>query len=156
MKLNWQELTRLTHGDEIAVERVRIERTGIAIEGNFELPPLARLKLEDQIFVMAFVRSHGSIKEMERYFGVSYPTIKSRLNKISESFTLLDVTTDIEDAKESPEKDSDILAELERGEITVAEAIERMNKSSDLETTSRAEASAIKGTAAHPSKGAKK
>ena len=54
----------------------------VAIEGHFEVPPLARLAAEDQIFVIAFVRCHGSIKQMEKFFGVSYPTIKNRLNRI--------------------------------------------------------------------------
>lgn len=122
MKLNWQELTQLTQGDEFSVERVRLEKNGIAIEGQFDLPPLARLKLEDQIFVMAFVRSHGSIKEMERFFGVSYPTIKSRLNKIGESFKDLMVSVDI-----GP---SDVLDRLERGELTAAEAADLLKGSS--------------------------
>jgi hypothetical protein len=119
-KLAWQELTHLTRGEEISVERVRVDRTGVAIDGVFELPPLARLKLEDQIFVMAFVRSHGSIKEMERLFGISYPTVKNRLNKIAESFALLSVIAEAE-----PES---VLNQLERGEITPAEAIERLKK----------------------------
>ena len=80
--LDWQALTRLTGGAPVQVERVRIEATGIAIEGQFGLPPLAQLPAEDQIFVAAFVRCHGSIKQMEQYFGVSYPTIKNRLNRI--------------------------------------------------------------------------
>ena len=80
---DWQELTRLTQGRPIIVERVRLADTGIAVEGSFALPQLARLSLEDQVFVTAFVRSHGSIKEMERVFGVSCPTIKARLNRIS-------------------------------------------------------------------------
>lgn len=119
-KLAWQELTHLTRGEEISVERVRVERTGVSIDGAFELPPLARLKLEDQIFVMAFVRSHGSIKEMERLFGISYPTVKNRINKIAEGFELLSVVAEPEEPN--------VLDQLERGEITPAEAIERLKK----------------------------
>src|ERR1700757_2056621 len=82
MTHDWQALTRLTAGSPLEIERVRATDTGIAIEGRFELPPLARLSGEDQVFVAAFVQSHGSIKQMEQYFGVSYPTIKNRLNRI--------------------------------------------------------------------------
>ena len=82
MSSDWQELTRLTGGAEVEVERVRLVGAEVAIEGRFTLPPLAQLAAEDQIFVAAFVRCHGSIKQMEKYFGVSYPTIKNRLNKI--------------------------------------------------------------------------
>jgi hypothetical protein len=82
---DWQALSELTRGRPIVVERVRLSEQGIAIEGAFELPRLAQLAAEDQVFVAAFVRSHGSIKEMEQVFGVSYPTIKARLNRIAAS-----------------------------------------------------------------------
>jgi hypothetical protein len=46
--------------------------------------------MDDQIFITAFVRSHGSIKEMERVFGVSYPTIKARLTRIAASLEFVE------------------------------------------------------------------
>jgi len=95
----WQELTRLIRGETVIIEKVRLVDSGIAIEGQFELPPLARLSTEDQVFVMAFVKNDGSIKDMEKAFGVSYPTIKSRLSRIAGQF-----------------------------QITAAEAIERLSK----------------------------
>ncbi len=79
---DWQALTRLTAGAPFDIERVRLVGQDVAIEGHFEVPPLARLTAEDQTFVTAFVRCHGSIKQMEKFFGVSYPTIKNRLNRI--------------------------------------------------------------------------
>src|SRR4030065_1794497 len=83
MTQDWQELTKITRGAPLSVERVRLRDTGIAVEGDFELPTLARLTMEDQVFVTAFVRWHGSIKEMEQLFGISYPTVKNRLNHIA-------------------------------------------------------------------------
>src|SRR5437016_1699612 len=83
LPLDWQELTQLTKGQPILIERVRLTEKDIVVEGRFELPQLARLNLEDQVFITAFVRTHGSIKEMEQVFGVSYPTIKSRLTRIA-------------------------------------------------------------------------
>ena len=115
---DWQELTKLTQGRPIVVERVRLTDKHIAIEGSFELPQLARLNLEDQIFVIAFVRSHGSIKEMEQVFGVSYPTIKSRLNRIAESLEFVDTNP-------TPSQ-AEILDRLKRGEIDAQEAISQM------------------------------
>src|SRR5689334_24271137 len=102
----------------MAVERVRLVDSGIALEGSFELPPLAQLPFEEQVFVAAFVRSHGSIKEMERLFGVSYPTIKNRLNRIS---TLLDPGLAVETAPEPGRRE--VLDQLERGEITPQQAL---------------------------------
>ena len=51
-----------TQGKKIMAERVRVVDMDIAIEGSFELPPLARFTADDQIFITAFVRSHGSSK----------------------------------------------------------------------------------------------
>jgi len=115
---DWQELTHLTQGQPIAVERVRLTEKNIAIEGSFELPQLARLSMDDQVFITAFVRSHGSIKEMERVFGVSYPTIKSRLTRIANSL-------DFVETNPTPTK-AEILARLQQGEITAEEAIRQM------------------------------
>ena len=114
----WIELTKLTQGRQITVERIRLADSGPTIEGVWELPQLARLSAEDQIFVTAFVRSHGSIKEMERVFGVSYPTIKARLNRIGESLEFVDTNP-------QPSR-VDILERLRRGEISPDAAIEEL------------------------------
>ncbi len=116
----WQELAKLTQGRPIVVERVRLPESGAAIEGGWELPQLARLSAEDQVFVTAFVRSHGSIKEMERIFGVSYPTIKARLNRIGNSL-------DFVDTNPQPSR-VEILERLSRGDITPDGAIEELEK----------------------------
>lgn len=115
---DWQELTVLTQGQPIVVERIGLAEKGIAIEGRFELPQLARLSMDDQIFITAFVRSHGSIKEMERVFGVSYPTIKARLTRIADSLEFVETNP-------TPSK-SEVLARLQRGEIRAEEAIREM------------------------------
>jgi hypothetical protein len=118
MAKDWKELTRLAGEDAIIVEKVRLTDSGIAIEGDFELPPLARLTLEDQVFVAMFVRCHGSIKDMERIFGISYPTVKNRLNRIADRLEVARIDT-VRPAGE-------VLDELERGEITVDEALKRL------------------------------
>jgi hypothetical protein len=115
---DWQELTQITQGQPVAVERVRLVGKDIVVEGSFELPQLARLAMDDQIFITAFVRSHGSIKEMERIFGVSYPTIKSRLTRIANSLEFVETSA-------SPSK-AEILERLQQGEITAEEAIREM------------------------------
>ena len=90
----------------------------MSLEGDFEVSSLAMLSLEDQMFVVAFVRNHGSIKRMESLFGISYPTVKNRLNAIA---TQLDKSFDV------PSPTKGILDELERGEISVKEALEKMS-----------------------------
>jgi hypothetical protein len=112
---DWQDLLRIAQGGTLVVERVRIPEKEIAIEGRFTLPELARLTLEDQIFVTAFLRSHGSIKEMEQVFGVSYPTIKARLNRIAGQLEFIDTNP-------SPSR-TEVLERLRSGEIDAEEAI---------------------------------
>ena len=120
MAKDWQELAKITDGAPLIVERVRLPDDEITIEGSFELPTLAKLSQEDQVFIMAFVRSHGSIKEMERIFGISYPTVKNRLNRIAENFELVEV--------ESRPAQTEVLTQLEQGEITFEEALGRLSQ----------------------------
>jgi hypothetical protein len=115
---DWQELTHLTQGQPMVIERVRLTDKDIAIEGCFELPQLARLNQEDQVFITAFVRCHGSIKEMEQIFGVSYPTIKSRLNRIAASLEFVETNP-------APPR-SEVLDRLDRGEIDAEDAIREL------------------------------
>ena len=115
---DWIELTRLTQGRALTVERVRLVDGGTVVEGGWELPQLARLSAEDQVFITAFVRSHGSIKEMESVFGVSYPTVKSRLNRISGSL-------DFVETNPMPSR-AEVLDRLQRGEMTAEDAIKEL------------------------------
>jgi hypothetical protein len=118
---DWQELTQLTQGRPILVERVRMTENNIVVEGSFELPQLAQLNAEDQVFVTAFLRCHGSIKEMEQIFGVSYPTIKSRLNRIAQSLEFVDTNP-------APSR-AEILDRLKRGEINAEQAVRELEAS---------------------------
>lgn len=115
---DWQELTRLSQGAPLVVERVRLADRDIVLEGQFALPQLARLSAEDQVFVAAFLKSHGSIKEMEQVFGVSYPTVKARLNRIAGQLEFVET-----DPKPSR---NEILDRLARGEISAADAIKEL------------------------------
>ena len=66
------------------------------------------------------MRCHGSIKYMEKAFGISYPTVKNRLNKIVQQLQLVEVV---------PVTDHDeVLDLLEKGEITVEQAAERLKR----------------------------
>ena len=118
MTHEWQELTKLTQGGAFTIEKVKLVERDIAIEASFAPPPLAKLTAEDMLFVTAFVRSHGSIKEMEALFGISYPTVKNRLNAISAQLPFVDVNP--------PSPGRDVLDQLDKGEISVDEALQRL------------------------------
>ena len=88
------------------IRRLDCPRGHVAMEGEFDVPALARLSLEEQLFVTAFVRCHGSIKRMEEMFEISYPTVKNRLNAIADK---LDRALDV------PSSNLRVLERLEHG-----------------------------------------
>ena len=99
------------------VTRLACPNCQVSLEGQIELPTLAQLPLEDQAFVMAFVRHHGSIKKMESLFGISYPTVKNRLNAIAAA---------LDKSIQAPSPRAYVLEQLSRGQITVEEALEKL------------------------------
>jgi len=89
----------------------------VSLEGEFELSPLAKLSPDDQAFVIAFLRHHGSIKKMETVFDISYPTVKNRLNAIAAA---------LDKNFEAPTPNLYVLEQLASGEITIEEALEKL------------------------------
>ena len=120
MHHNWKKLISLIGDREAVIRKIRIPGEDLEIEGNFEIPPLARLSEADQLFVAAFVKTHGSIKQMEQIFGISYPTVKNRLNAVGSRMDFIDVEVSFK----APV--ADVLDRLEKGEITAEEALKEM------------------------------
>jgi len=69
------------HG-KLAVKRLHCEKCDTAVEGLYALPVLASLAQDDQEFILDFIRASGSLKEMAAILGVSYPTVRNRLDEI--------------------------------------------------------------------------
>ena len=126
MSHEWHQLTDLTRGHDFVVTEVQLKDSDISVSGEFEVPLLARLRYEDQVFVGEFVRCHGSIKHMEKAFGVSYPTIKNRLNRIAAQLQLVQV--EVEPTGTASDDAGEVLDLLEAGEITADEAAERLRR----------------------------
>ena len=123
MSKEWQVLSKLSAGSAVEILRARLVEQDVVVEGPFELSPLARLSSEDQTFVAAFVRCHGSIKQVEQLFGVSYPTIKNRLNRIGAQLPFVEVAPE-----PAPPSTSDLLTRLERGELSVDEVLNQLRQ----------------------------
>jgi hypothetical protein len=87
------------------------------IKGSFELPQLATLSQEEENFLRVFLAARGSIKEVERQLGISYPTVKGRLEAILNQLGLGSLQT------EAKKRRLGIVERLEKGEITAQEAI---------------------------------
>lgn len=102
----------------LKVTRMSCPTCKLALEGEFDVSALGKLGVEDQAFVIGFVRHHGSIKKMESLFGISYPTVKNRLNAIGAA---------LDKNFEAPSPNLYVLEQLSRGELTVEEALEKLS-----------------------------
>ena len=69
-------------GEALAVRRLACSACDTAVEGCFALPVLARLTPEDQEFLLRLVKSSGSLKDLAKAYGVSYPTVRNRLDSL--------------------------------------------------------------------------
>ena len=107
-------------GGELHIEKLRCKGCSIAVEGEIQLPRLARLEPEDRDFIELFVRLSGSLKDMSKQLGISYPTMRNRLNRIIELLTQ-EISKDQMYRKE-------ILDKFEQGKIKAEEAINLMRE----------------------------
>lgn len=87
------------------------------VKGSFELPSFASLSPEDESFLRVFLAARGNIKEVERQLGISYPTVKGRLDNLLNRLGLGSLQA------EGKKRRLEIVERLERGEITAQEAI---------------------------------
>lgn len=103
---------------EFEIQRLACTNCGTAVEGRFSVSRLATLPDEQVSFIETFIKCRGNIKEVERELGISYPTVRSRLDKV---IKLLGFAQD-----ESQMKRRDILTALERNEIKPEEAVQAL------------------------------
>jgi hypothetical protein len=85
------------------------------VEGRFVLDRFARLNREQMQFLEAFLRARGVIKDVEEALGISYPTVRSRLDELLR-------TLDLGDDRER-ERRRVILADLSDGKISSEQAM---------------------------------
>lgn len=103
--------------DELHVTKLGCNNCHTSIEGNFSLCKFCKLTDEQKNFVEIFIKSRGNIKEIEKEMGISYPTVRGKLENIMESLGH-------SPKYEVPEVDKkEILEKLSSGEITSDEAI---------------------------------
>lgn len=115
-------------GGKMEVVRLHCPRCDTAIEGHFQLSRLCGLSQEQLEFVEIFLKSRGNIKEVERELGISYPTVRSRLEAIIEALGYRPETAPVVEERPTAERRKEILEALNRGEITVQEAVRLLKK----------------------------
>jgi hypothetical protein len=122
---------------ELTITRLHCRSCGTALEGEFGAGRFGRLDREQLALLESFLRSRGNLKEMERELGISYPTVRARVDALVRSLGFGDAPGPADDGDEANgnegDTDSDasaagssdrreILERLARREITAEEA----------------------------------
>lgn len=105
---------------ELTVSRLTCDACDTVIENHFRLSKFDYLADEELYFVETFIRCRGNIKEVEKELGISYPTVRSRLDGVIKKLGYE------AGADEQTDKRAGVLKALERREITVEEAITQL------------------------------
>lgn len=104
---------------QLEAVRLQCRSCGTALEGHFDIPPFARLSPEQHQFLMLFLQSRGNVKEVERALGLSYPTVRNRLDALLQTLGL----TGEAQTTAVPRRRVDILKDIEDGKISVEAAL---------------------------------
>lgn len=115
-------------GGELEVTRLHCTRCETVILARYDPCPFCRLAPDSQAFITAFVRYRGNLKEMERELGQSYWSLRNRLQEIIQEMGFEPVPAREEQGAEREAARREILERLERGEISVAEAVAALSK----------------------------
>ncbi len=117
---------------ELEISRLHCSSCGTTIEGEFGVGRFGRLSHEQMALLESFLRSRGNLKEMERMLGISYPTVRARVEALVQALGLGDgdVPVDIDESTEQAAADDAkasagrraVLEKLAKGEIDAAAA----------------------------------
>jgi hypothetical protein len=107
-------------GDQLAVVRLECGHCGTAVVGRYRASRFARLSVEQVALLEAFLRSRGNIRKVERELGISYPTVRSRLNALLAALGIASTPDEEDEAVQRRRKE--ILDQLETGAIRPEDA----------------------------------
>ena len=115
---------------ELAITRLHCRSCGTSLEGEFGVGRFGRLSREQLTVLESFLRSRGNLKEMERELGISYPTVRGRLDALVRALGLADGVEATAEAAETDVSATDdptvdrraILERLARHEISAEDA----------------------------------
>ncbi|CAA7600055.1 Protein of unknown function (DUF2089) [Acididesulfobacillus acetoxydans] len=110
---------------ELIITKLACTHCPTKVEGEFSSCKFCRLPTEQLEFVEAFIRCRGNIKEVEKVLGISYPTVRSRLDSVIEALGYGPDKAGIHTPEES-ERRQEILIALERGELSAQEAARQL------------------------------
>ena len=112
---------------ELAVTRLRCGSCGTTLEGEFSVGRFARLSRDQTALLESFLRSRGNLRDIERELGISYPTVRARVEALVRALGFGpraddETAPDIGAAGSEPQTRESILERLARREITAEDA----------------------------------
>jgi len=117
-------------GKALIVSELSCPESGVTIRGKFGIPRYATLEPDQANFLETFLRCRGILSTVERELGISYPTVRARLDALLAALDLPPVKEQASRAAErklNPRRQA-VLDQLDRGEISAAEAKERIRE----------------------------
>lgn len=112
-------------GERMRVTELQCSNCRTQVKGQFELGNFSRLNEEQREFVEIFIRLRGNIKEVEEELGISYPTVRKKLDEVIEA---LGYIPEESPGDEKDEKRREVLNALDEGEIGFEEAKNRLER----------------------------
>ena len=112
----------------LQVTRLHCNTCGTTIEGEFNVGRFARLGRDQMSLLESFLRSRGNLRELERELGLSYPTVRGRVEALLKMLGLADGSVDVAEPmtpaepQVDPEVRRSVLERLSRHEITAEQA----------------------------------
>jgi hypothetical protein len=107
---------------QLNITRLQCSHCHTTIENKFQLSKLATLAKEQLQFVEVFLTCRGNIKEVEKALGISYPTVRGRLDEIIAALGYFP------QKKQDHVNKKEIVSLLEKGEISPEDAVEMLKK----------------------------
>jgi hypothetical protein len=107
---------------QLKVVKLSCDTCGTIVESDFSFSKFESLSEEQLKFAEVFIKNRGSIKDVEKEMGISYPTVRGKLDDVIRSLGY-----SVEEEKTEKDKNvSDLLDKLEKGEIDADEALNKM------------------------------
>jgi hypothetical protein len=108
---------------DLEVVRLQCTSCGTAVEGHFDLSKFDRLDPEQLAFLELFLKARGNIKDVERGLGLSYPTVRNRLDSL---LATLGYAAEPERKSETSQRRREILDALDAGKISAEDALRQL------------------------------
>ena len=103
--------------------KLKCTRCKTAIENEFSLSKFDYLNSQQLYFIETFIKCRGSIKDVEKELGISYPTVRAKLDEV-----ILALGYDVVKETQSKKERTEILEALEKGEISAEEALKKLKE----------------------------